>query len=69
MEYQKFRFCLRCQRVSLIKKDGCFVCKGSFILESSKPDSYMANIQKYNKQKINKQKLKHKENENELLQY
>ena len=45
------------------------MCKGSFILESSKPDSYMANIQKYNKQKINKQKLKHKENENELLQY
>jgi len=60
---------MRCQRVSLIKKDGCFVCNGNFILESSKPDSYMANIQKYNKQKINKQKLKHKENENELLQY
>ena len=49
---------MRCQRVSLIKKDGCFVCKGSFILESSKPDSYMANIQKYNQEKINKQKQK-----------
>jgi len=49
---------MRCQRVSLIKKDGCFVCNGNFILESNKPDSYMANIQKYNKQKINKQKLK-----------
>ena len=67
MEYQKFRFCMRCQRVSLIKKDGCFVCNGTFILDSSKPDSYLANMQKYNQQKINKQKQK--KYENELLQY
>ena len=62
---------MRCQRVSLIKKDGCFVCKGSFILESNKPDSYMANIQKYNKEKKikEKQKQKQKQDENELLQY
>lgn len=60
---------MRCQRVSLIKKDGCFVCKGSFILDTVKPDSYMANIQKYNQEKINKQKLKQKQNENELLQH
>ena len=59
MEYQKFRFCLRCQRVSLIKKDGCFVCNGNFILDTVKPDSYLAN----------KQKQKQKQNENELLQY
>tara|TARA_R100000742_G_C4231568_1_gene53004 strand:- start:145 stop:381 length:237 start_codon:yes stop_codon:yes gene_type:complete len=71
MEYQKFRFCLRCQRVSLIKKDGCFVCNGTFILDTVKPDSYMANIQKYNKEKKikEKQKLKQKQNENELLQH
>ena len=60
---------MRCQRVSLIKKDGCFVCNGSFILDTVKPDSYIANIQKYNQEKINKQKLKQKQNENELLQH
>lgn len=60
---------MRCQRVSLIKKDGCFVCNGNFILDSGKPDSYLANMQKYNQEKINKQKLKQKQNENELLQY
>ena len=69
MEYQKFRFCMRCQRMALIKVDGCFVCKGNFILQSNKADSYLANIQKYNQQKIKKQKQKQKQNENELLQY
>lgn len=62
---------MRCQRVSLIKKDGCFVCNGNFILDSVKPDSYFEDVQKYNKEKKikEKQKLKQKENENELLQY
>ena len=58
---------MRCQRVSLIKKDGCFICKGNFILDSSKPDSYLSNMKKYNQQKINKQKQK--KYENELLQH
>lgn len=61
---------MRCQRVSLIKVDGCFVCNGNFILDSSKPDSYLANMQKYNQEKINKQKLKKQQDEyHELLQY
>ena len=58
---------MRCQRMALIKVDGCFICKGSFILDSPKPDSFLANMKKYNKQKINKQKQK--KYENELLQY
>lgn len=49
---------MRCQRVSLIKADGCFVCKGNFILDSLKPDSYLADKQKYNQEKLKKQKLK-----------
>ncbi len=58
---------MRCQRVSLIKKDGCFICKGNFILDSNKPDSYLANMKQYNQDKINKQK--NKIYENELLQH
>lgn len=64
---------MRCQRVSLIQKDGCFVCNGNFILDSVKPDSYFADLQKYNKEKKKKEKQnliqKQKQNENEILQY
>jgi len=61
MEYQKFRFCMSCQRMALIKLKECYFCGGTFILDSSKPDSYLANMQKYNREKIIKQKLKENE--------
>ena len=50
-----------CQRVALIKKKECCFCGSTFILDSSKPDSYLANMYKYNQEKIKKQKLKENE--------
>ena len=55
---QKFRFCMRCQRMSLIQIDGCFICQGNFILDSLKPDAFLNNMKKYNQEKIKKQKQK-----------
>tara|TARA_R100000664_G_scaffold24116_1_gene33794 strand:- start:3836 stop:4021 length:186 start_codon:yes stop_codon:yes gene_type:complete len=61
MDYQKFRFCMTCQRQALIKEKRCAFCEGDFILDSPKPDRYLANITEYNKQKKQKQ--------DELLQH
>ena len=58
---------MRCQRMALIKVKECCFCSGTFILDSSKPYSFLANMKKYNQQKINKQKQK--KYENELLQH
>ena len=49
---------MRCQRMSLIQIDGCFICQGNFILDSLKPDAFLNNMKKYNQEKIKKQKQK-----------
>lgn len=63
MEYQKFRFCCGCQRVTLVQEKGCYFCGSTFILDSLKPDAQLANMTKYNKEKAQKQKLKKLSNE------
>ena len=35
---QAFRFCCSCVRVTLIKNDCCYFCKGKFIISSAKDD-------------------------------
>ena len=35
---QKFRFCLRCVRMSLITDSTCHFCDGKFVLTSPKDD-------------------------------
>ncbi len=52
---------MTCQRQALIKEKRCAFCEGDFILDSPKPDRYLANITEYNKQKKQKQ--------DELLQH
>ena len=55
---QDFRFCMRCQRESLIQNNKCFFCKGTFITAQTKKHNHNEYVKQwYRKQK---QKLKDK---------
>jgi len=54
MTNQKFRFCCSCQRVSLIKVDGCFVCGSNFIIDGLKTEAYLEDIKQFNNSKKDK---------------
>ena len=43
---QRFRFCCRCVRMTLIKEESCYFCKGTFIV-SSATDDYKARQKEY----------------------
>ena len=50
-EKQVFSFCLRCQRIALIKDKACGFCNGGFILQSPKGDFNNNKVKKHYKQK------------------
>lgn len=55
---QDFRFCMRCQRVSLIENKKCFFCEGSFIMASLKKHNHNEYVKEwYRKQKLKEQKI------------
>ena len=52
MSSQVFKFCCRCQRVALIKKDSCFFCESRFLLHGAKTDNYNEYMKNYYKLKL-----------------
>jgi len=49
--YQDYRFCCGCQRLSLIVEKKCFFCSSTFIVHSAKGDFNNQKVKQHYKRK------------------